>query len=125
MRERGGVIIVDEVQSGFGRTGDNFWAFEGHGIVPEIVVMAKGIGNGFPLGAVVAQRHVADRLAGKFSFHTYGASPMACAAGRAVLQVIDEEKLQVNSKRVGEKLKQVLERLHQKYEIVGASAAMA
>ncbi|MBI2720220.1 MAG: aspartate aminotransferase family protein [Rhizobiales bacterium] len=120
VRARGGVLIVDEVQSGFGRTGDNFWAFEGHAIVPEIVVMAKGIGNGFPLGAVVAERHVAEMLAGKFSFHTYGASPMSCAAGRAVLQVIDEEKLQQNSKKVGASLRKVLDRLHQKHEIVGA-----
>lgn len=120
VRAHGGILIVDEVQSGFGRTGDDFWAFQHHDVVPEIVVMAKGIGNGFPLGAVVAQRHVAEKLAGKYSFHTYGASPMACAAGRAVLQVIDEERLQENSRRVGAKLKQVFERLHQKHEVVGA-----
>lgn len=119
VRERGGLMIIDEVQSGFGRTGDNFWGFEAHGIVPEIVVMAKGIGNGFPLAAVVAQRHVADALAGKFSFHTYGASPTSCAAGRAVLQVIDEEGLQANSKKVGGQLRKVLDRLHQKHEIIG------
>ena len=81
--------------------------------------MAKGIGNGFPLAAVVARRDVAESLAKKFFFNTYGASPMACAAGRAVLKVIDEEKLQQNSKRVGAALKSVLERLHQKYEIIG------
>jgi alanine-glyoxylate transaminase / (R)-3-amino-2-methylpropionate-pyruvate transaminase len=119
VRERGGLMIIDEVQSGFGRTGDNFWAFEAHGIVPEIVVMAKGIGNGFPLAAVVAQRHVADALAGKFSFHTYGASPTSCAAGRAVLQVIDEEGLQANSKKVGGQMRKVLDRLHQRHEIIG------
>ena len=119
VRQRGGLMIIDEVQSGFGRTGDNFWGFEAHGIVPEIVVMAKGIGNGFPLAAVVAQRHVADALAGKFSFHTYGASPTSCAAGRAVLQVIDEEGLQANSKKIGAKLRTVLDRLHQKHEIIG------
>jgi alanine-glyoxylate transaminase/(R)-3-amino-2-methylpropionate-pyruvate transaminase len=119
VRDHGGIIIADEVQSGFGRTGDNFWAFEGHGVVPEIVVMAKGIGNGFPLGAVVAQRAVAEALAGKFSFHTYGANPMACAAGRAVLKVIDDEKLQDNARIVGTKLREVLDRLHQKHEIVG------
>lgn len=119
VRGRGGLMIVDEVQSGFGRTGDNFWGFEAHGITPEIVVMAKGIGNGFPLAAVVAQRHVADALAGKFSFHTYGASPTSCAAGRAVLQVIDEEGLQANSKKIGVKLRSVLDRLHQKHEIIG------
>jgi alanine-glyoxylate transaminase/(R)-3-amino-2-methylpropionate-pyruvate transaminase len=119
VRAKGGVLIVDEVQSGFGRTGDSFWAFEHHGVVPEIVIMAKGIGNGFPLGAVVAQRHVAESLAGKFSFHTYGASPMSCAAGRAVLQVIDEEGLQANSKKVGAKLLEVLNKLRQRHEIVG------
>ena len=54
MRERGGILIVDEVQSGFARTGDHYWGFEAHDVVPEVVVMAKGIGNGFPLGAVVA-----------------------------------------------------------------------
>ncbi len=119
VRERGGLMIIDEVQSGFGRTGDNFWGFEAHDIVPEIVVMAKGIGNGFPLAAVVAQRHVADALAEKFSFHTYGASPTSCAAGRAVLQVIDEEGLQANSQKVGGQLRAVLDRLHQKHEIIG------
>ena len=67
----------------------------------------------------MAQRHVAEKLAGKFSFHTYGASPMSCAAGRAVLQVIDDEKLQENSRRVGARLRQVFERLHQRHEIVG------
>jgi len=119
VRARGGICIVDEVQSGFGRTGDNFWAFEAHDVLPEIVVMAKGIGNGFPLGAVVARRDVAESLAQKFFFNTYGASPMACAAGRAVLQVIDEEKLQQNSKKVGALLRKVLDHLHQKHEIVG------
>lgn len=119
VRACGGLLIIDEVQSGFGRTGDTFWAFEHHGVVPEIVVMAKGIGNGFPLGAVVAQRQVAERMAGKFTFHTYGASPMACAAGRAVLQVIDEEGLQDNARRVGAGLRRLLDRLHQEHEIIG------
>ncbi|CAN5549297.1 N/A [soil metagenome] len=119
VRAAGGIMIADEVQSGFGRTGDHFWGFEAHGMVPEIVVMAKGIGNGFPLGAVVARRDVAESLSRKFFFNTYGASPMACAAGRAVLQVIDDEKLQANSAKVGTALRQALDRLHQKYEIVG------
>ena len=119
VRARGGILIVDEVQSGFGRTGDHFWGFEAHGVLPEVVVMAKGIGNGFPLGAVVARRDVAEALAGKFFFNTYGANPMACAAGRAVLKVIDKEGLQQNSLRVGGALRKVLDRLHQKHEIIG------
>ena len=119
VRARGGILIVDEVQSGFGRTGDSYWAFEHHNVMPEVVVLAKGIGNGFPLGAVVARRDVAESLASKFFFNTYGANPVSCAAGRAVLRVIDEEKLQENAKRVGAALKQVLVSLHQKYEMVG------
>jgi alanine-glyoxylate transaminase/(R)-3-amino-2-methylpropionate-pyruvate transaminase len=119
VRGAGGIVIVDEVQSGFGRTGESFWAFEAHGVMPEVVVMAKGIGNGFPLGAVVAQREVADSLGAKFFFNTYGASPMACAAGRAVLQVIDDERLQDNARVVGQALRAVLDRLHQRHEIVG------
>lgn len=119
VRAHGGVMIADEVQSGFGRTGDHFWGFQAHDIVPEIVVLAKGIGNGFPLGAVVAQRHVADSMAGKFYFNTYGASPMSCAAGRAVLQVIEDHGLQANARRVGAGLRKILDRLHQKYEVVG------
>jgi len=81
--------------------------------------MAKGIGNGFPLGAVVAKREVAESLAGKFYFNTYGASPVSCAAGRAVLQAIDDEGLQDNARVVGAELRRVLEKLHQKHEIVG------
>jgi alanine-glyoxylate transaminase/(R)-3-amino-2-methylpropionate-pyruvate transaminase len=119
VRDHGGICVIDEVQSGFGRTGDNFWGFEAHGIVPEIVVMAKGIGNGFPLGAVVAKREVAESVAKKFFFNTYGANPVSCAAGRAVLKVIDQEGLQANSAKVGKRMKAVLERLHQKHEIVG------
>lgn len=119
VRAAGGVMIMDEVQAGFARTGDHYWGFEAHGIVPEIVVMAKGIGNGFPLGAVVAQRHVAETMADKYFFNTYGASPMACAAGRAVLQVIDDEGLQANSKRVGAALRAALERLKAKHPIIG------
>ena len=119
VRAAGGILIVDEVQSGFGRTGSHYWGFEAHDVMPEVVVMAKGIGNGFPLGAVVAQRHVADALQGKFLFHTYGASPMACAAGRAVLKVIDDEKLQDNARRVGAALRAVLERLKERHAIVG------
>ena len=119
VRRAGGILIVDEVQSGFGRTGDSFWAFEVHDVMPEIVVLAKGIGNGFPLGAVVAQREVADSLGAKFFFNTYGASPMACAAGRAVLQVIDDERLQDNARTVGHALRGVLNRLHERHAIVG------
>ncbi|MFX0543755.1 aspartate aminotransferase family protein [Roseovarius sp. S4756] len=117
VRAAGGLYIADEVQSGFGRTGDHMWGFEADDVIPDIVVMAKGIGNGFPLGAVVARREVAAPMADKFMFHTYGANPTCCAAGRAVLEVIAEDKVQANAKRVGTAL---LERLHDLKERHGA-----
>lgn len=119
VRAHGGLAIVDEVQSGFARTGQSMWAFEADDVVPDIVVMAKSIGNGMPLGAVVAKRDVAEAMADKFLFHTYGANPVACAAGRAVLQVIREENLQDNARIVGAALIERLQRLQQKHEIIG------
>lgn len=119
VRAAGGLLIVDEVQSGFGKTGEALWGFSAHGVVPDIVVAAKGIGNGIPLGAVIARRDVADCMAGKFIFHTYGANPVACAAGRAVLRVIAEEKLIDNVRRVGAALKGRLEDLMQRHDIIG------
>ena len=119
VRARGGVLIVDEVQSGFARTGESFWAFESHGVTPDIVIMAKGIGNGIPLGAVVARREIAEAMAGKFYFNTYGANPTACAAGRAVLKVIREEQLQHNAKRIGSKLLAELTSLQQRHRLIG------
>src|SRR5690606_2535230 len=115
----GGICVIDEVQSGFGRTGDHFWAFEEHGVVPDIVVMAKGIGNGFPLAAVVAKRAVAESMADKFLFHTYGANPAACAAGRAVLRIIRDELLQANARAVGGLLLERLRALQAKYPLIG------
>lgn len=119
VRAAGGLAIVDEVQSGFARTGDNFWGFEAHDVVPDIVVMAKGIGNGIPLGAVVAKRGVAEAMADKFLFHTYGANPVACAAGRAVLRIIANEGLQENARTVGAALKAKLQALQDKFEVIG------
>ncbi|CDX36434.1 Alanine--glyoxylate aminotransferase 2 homolog 1, mitochondrial [Mesorhizobium sp. SOD10] len=119
VRAAGGVCIIDEVQAGVGRTGHAFWSFESHGVVPDIVVVAKGVGNGIPLGAVIAKRQVAESMADKFLFHTYGANPVACAAGRAVLKVIQEERLQENARDVGAALKVRLEDMKQRFPIIG------
>lgn len=119
VRAAGGLCVVDEIQSGVGRTGKAFWAFESHSVVPDIVIVAKGIGNGFPLGAVVARRAIAESMADKFLFHTYGANPVSCAAGRAVLQVIRDEGLQENASKVGTRLKSLLQTLRNKYPAVG------
>lgn len=119
VRAAGGLFIADEVQAGFGRTGDNMWGFEADGVIPDIVVMAKGIGNGFPLGAVVTQKHIARPMAEKFMFHTYGANPTSCAAGRAVLQVIREDNVQENARAVGGALLERLKDLQQKHPSIG------
>lgn len=86
VRENNGIFISDEVQTGFGRTGENFWGFKSHGIVPDIVTMAKGIGNGFPLAAVVTTEKHAQCLTQANHFNTYGGNPLACTAGLAVLE---------------------------------------
>jgi alanine-glyoxylate transaminase / (R)-3-amino-2-methylpropionate-pyruvate transaminase len=119
VRNKGGVCIVDEVQSGFGKTGDALWCFDALGVVPDIMVVAKGIGNGIPLGAVVAKREIAESMAGKFLFHTYGANPVACAAGREVLRVIEDENLIANANRVGARLHEGLRSLRDTYPIIG------
>ncbi|XP_075164316.1 alanine--glyoxylate aminotransferase 2, mitochondrial isoform X2 [Haematobia irritans] len=119
VRANGGVFVSDEVQTGFGRTGDHFWGFEGHGIIPDIVTMAKGIGNGFPMAAVVTTPKIAQSLGMALHFNTYGGNPMASAVGIAVLDVIEEEQLQKNSKDVGTYFLKKLAELRDKYEIIG------
>ncbi|XP_035963322.1 alanine--glyoxylate aminotransferase 2, mitochondrial isoform X1 [Halichoerus grypus] len=120
VRERGGVCIADEVQTGFGRLGSHFWGFQTHGILPDIVTMAKGIGNGFPMAAVVTTPEIAKSLAKRiFHFNTFGGNPMACAIGSAVLEVIKEEKLQENSQEVGTYMLQKFAELRDEFEIVG------
>ena len=119
VKAKGGLLIVDEVQSGVARTGDNFWSFEAHDVIPDIVVAAKGIGNGYPLGAVIARREVAEAMANKFYFNTYGANPVCCSAGRAVLHVIKEYGLQENARQVGAKLLDVLKDLQTRHDIIG------
>ncbi len=119
VRAAGGLYIADEVQSGFGRTGAHFWGFEADGVVPDIVVMAKGLGNGFPIGAVVAKKHVAEPMAERFMFHTYGANPTSAAAARAVLAVMRDEGLQENAAQVGAKLLERLQDLKDKYTVIG------
>jgi len=119
VRSAGGVCIIDEVQTGFARMGTNMWGFQDHGVFPDIVVMAKGIGNGYPLAAVVAKRHVAEAMAHKKFFNTYGSNPTACAAGRAVLRIIDEDRMLENSKTTGALLDQKLEKIKNRHDIIG------
>ncbi|HEY1791351.1 MAG TPA: aminotransferase class III-fold pyridoxal phosphate-dependent enzyme [Opitutaceae bacterium] len=118
-RAAGGLCIADEVQTGFGRTGTHFWGFETQGVVPDIVTMAKGIGNGCALGAVVTTPEVAKALTSRIHFNTFGGNPVACTQARAVLEVIDREGLQANSLRIGSRLRAGFEGLARKHALIG------
>ena len=115
----GGVCVADEVQVGFGRVGTHFWGFETQGVVPDIVTLGKPIGNGFPLGAVVTTPEIADAFDnGMEYFNTFGGSPVACAVGLAVLDVMRDEQLQAHALHVGARLRAGLETLR-RFPIVG------
>ncbi|XP_032061931.1 alanine--glyoxylate aminotransferase 2, mitochondrial isoform X2 [Aythya fuligula] len=108
-----------QVQTGFGRTGSHFWGFQTHGVVPDIVTLAKGIGNGFPMAAVVTTKEIANSLAQNLHFNTFGGNPLACVVGAAVLDAIEEDHLQKNSEDVGTYMLLELAKLRDKFEIVG------
>ncbi len=119
VRAAGGLCIADEVQSGFTRTGSHWWGFETQGVVPDIVTMAKGIGNGAALGAVVTTPEIAQALTSRIHFNTYGGNPVASTQGRAVLEVIDADGIQANAAGVGARLKAGLESLADRHDLIG------
>ncbi|MBL8745715.1 MAG: aspartate aminotransferase family protein [Phycisphaerae bacterium] len=119
VRAAGGLCISDEVQTGFGRTGDRFWGFENHGVTPDIVTMAKGIGNGCPLGACVTRADVAESLKQRIHFNTFGGNPVSMAQGLATLNVILEEKIQQRAKELGECLLSGLRDLQKRHAMIG------
>lgn len=120
VRAAGGVCIADEVQVGFGRLGTHFWGFETQNVIPDIVVLGKPIGNGFPLAAVITTAEIAASFDnGMEFFSTFGGNPVACAAGLAVLDVLEEEQLQERALRVGGYLTNSLHALQQKFPLIG------
>ncbi|XP_030625918.1 alanine--glyoxylate aminotransferase 2, mitochondrial isoform X1 [Chanos chanos] len=119
VRERGGICIADEVQTGFGRTGSHFWGFQGHDVIPDMVTMAKGIANGFPMGALVTTPEIASSFAKGVHFNTFGGNPVACAIASSVLDTIKEDRTQEKSAEVGTYLLIELAKLRDKYEIIG------
>ena len=119
IRSVGGLCIADEVQVGFGRLGRKMWAFEEHGVIPDIVVMGKPIGNGHPMAAVFTTKEIADSFKGMEFFSTFGGNPVSCAIGMAVLDVIEEKNLIENSKLMGELFIDGLTKLKNRYEIIG------
>jgi alanine-glyoxylate transaminase / (R)-3-amino-2-methylpropionate-pyruvate transaminase len=119
VRAAGGICIADEVQSGFGRTGEKFWGFELQSVVPDIVTMAKSIGNGCALAAVVTTPKIAEALRQRVHFNTFGGGPVACAQGLAVLEVIERDKIQARAKSLGGVLRGGLLELQMKLPMIG------
>jgi 4-aminobutyrate aminotransferase-like enzyme/Ser/Thr protein kinase RdoA (MazF antagonist) len=120
VREAGGVCIADEVQTGYGRVGTHFWGFETYGVVPDIVVLGKPIGNGHPIGAVVTTPEIAAAFDnGMEFFSTFGGNTVSCAIGLAVLDLVLEENMQSHALRVGERMIQGLRGLMDRHEIIG------
>jgi alanine-glyoxylate transaminase/(R)-3-amino-2-methylpropionate-pyruvate transaminase len=119
VRKAGGLCIADEVQAGFGRTGEHFWGFENFGITPDIVTMAKGIGNGAPLAACVTRPEIAKMMKNRIHFNTYGGNPISMTQGLATLEVIDAEGIQKNAKEVGGHLLKKLHELQERHKLIG------
>ena len=120
VRAAGGLCIADEVQTGFGRIGTHFWAFEAHDVVPDIVVLGKPIANGYPMGAVITTRAIAERFDnGMEYFSTFGGSTAACVAGRTTLQVTIDEGLQAHALHVGAHLLQTLRGVQDEFALIG------
>lgn len=120
VRKAGGVCIADEVQVGFGRTGDHMWCFQSQSVVPDIVTMGKPMGNGHPMAAVVTRREIADAFDnGVTYFNTFGGNPVSCATGLAVLNVLEDEGLMENTAHMSARLMHGLETLQARYPCIG------
>ncbi|MDB6042583.1 MAG: aspartate aminotransferase family protein [Gammaproteobacteria bacterium] len=116
IRAAGGLFIADEVQPGFGRTGDHMWGFARHGVVPDIVTMGKPMGNGHPVAALAARPELLEAFARHTRyFNTFGGNSVSCAVALAVLHVIEKENLVANARAMGEYLQQGLRKLAQRY----------
>jgi 4-aminobutyrate aminotransferase-like enzyme len=121
VRDRGGLCIADEVQVGYGRLGEHFWGFEQQGVVPDVITIAKAMGNGHPLGAVITTRAIADAFAAEGSmFSSAGGSPVSCIVGMTVLDILEDEGLQQNASDVGRVLREGLVELAARHELIGA-----
>jgi 4-aminobutyrate aminotransferase-like enzyme len=120
IRVAGGLFVADEVQPGFGRMGENFWGYEADDFVPDIVTMGKPMGNGHPLAATVTRADILERFSSKGSyFNTFGGNPVSCAAGLAVLDVLETENLQQNALAVGQYLIDGVTELATRHENIG------
>jgi 4-aminobutyrate aminotransferase-like enzyme len=118
VRRYGGLFISDEVQTGFGRTGEKWWGIQQYDVVPDIMTMAKGIANGIPMGATIAKSEVADKWVG-LTISTFGGNPVSSAAAKATIDAIDHRGLLKNAKVQGDRLRARLEQLRDKYALIG------
>lgn len=120
VREAGGMLICDEVQSGFGRSGSHFWASEKMGVVPDIMTLGKPMGNGHPIGGVVSRHEIVARFReGYRYFNTFGGNPVSCAAAMAVLEEMQNRDLMRNAEQVGAHARARLEELAHKHNAIG------
>jgi alanine-glyoxylate transaminase/(R)-3-amino-2-methylpropionate-pyruvate transaminase len=119
IREHGGLCIADEVQTGFGRTGEHYWGFQNFGVVPDMITMAKGLGNGVPIAAVTTTMAIAKSLTQRVHFNTFAGNPVSAAAALAVLDVIDEEGIQERARVLGARLKRGLEGFMRSHKLIG------
>ena len=120
IRDAGGLFIADEVQPGFGRTGEHFWGYEVDDFVPDIVTVGKPMGNGHPIAATIVRSDLIDEFSTHSQyFNTFGGNPVSCAAGLAVLDVIEQEGLQSNALTVGQYLTDGLASLAEKHAVIG------
>jgi len=120
VREAGGLLIADEVQPGFARTGSHFWGFARHGLVPDLITMGKPMGNGYPMAGVAMRAEVLQRFGEQSGFfNTFAGNPVAAAVGLAVLQVIEEEGLQDNARSIGQLLKDGLQSIANESHALG------
>lgn len=120
MRDAGGLAIADDVQTGLGRLGKYFWGFEQQGVTPDVLVLGKPLGNGYPIGAVLTTDKIADAFAnGPEFFSTFGGSSGACAAGLAVLDVLEAENLPAKAHDLGNSMLSSLQSLAEHHEVIG------
>ncbi|MBU2983152.1 aminotransferase class III-fold pyridoxal phosphate-dependent enzyme [Lentibacter algarum] len=120
VRKAGGLLICDEVQSGFGRTGTHMWAHEKMGVVPDVMTLGKPMGNGHPIGGVVTRGEILQTFrSGYRYFNTFGGNPVSCAAAMAVLEEIEDKALVRHANTVGQHARKRLEALQAKYEVIG------
>ncbi|MDX2500336.1 MAG: aminotransferase class III-fold pyridoxal phosphate-dependent enzyme [Deltaproteobacteria bacterium] len=120
VRNAGGLIIADEVQAGFGRLGTDMWGCNVHGITPDFVTIGKPVGNGYPLGVVITSPEILNAYVNETElFSSFGGNPVACAAGMAVLDVIENENLMANAYKIGNFLRDGIRTLMDRHPLIG------